>query len=699
MHRQCMHARKKSLVMSNGSIVDMALTAQQQRVIDKVDEFMKGDASVFILCGYAGTGKTTMVKHIADHVSRFRTVALMAPTGRAARVLSEKTGYAATTIHKAIYSGAALQTTEAEDMANAKYRLCFPISNTSEMVVAIVDEASMLCSRKKEQELFVFGTDNLMDDLLTYVRPASGGKVIFVGDPMQLPPVGETVSNALSADFFAGKGLKVMTAELTEVLRQTGGSVILNNAMQIRDLLKQEKRNRMVFEERQGEVESLPSGLLIDRYMEARSEAPGNDSVIICYSNRSACEYNKEVRRRLYGEDQPALRAGDVLMVVQNNYLLERMNGEFVTVRHVGETVRQSAPVYVQEGGVKVRKVIEMEFAYIQVPNPHDGTQGCMLLLDLLNDGRPSLGIDEQRALFINFRMRNPNLRPGAPGFADALRQDPYFNCLQAKYGYAVTGHKCQGGEWACAFVDYSGRTGLSDECLRWAYTATTRARRYLGFANLSHITPFARFRIEPIRQCSKISEECRVFGSVDSSPFHDANAPVYLHAKWMCIDANLKLTPYSIDRVESRPYQEIYYITTPDGIERYDIRYKKGGIFLKAVPQSATAHSVMVGMLLDDENAMPLYFGYEPSDDTHEQLYSLVRSACDGLGIAMTNVVEHSEDYSVAFYFRTSCSHSYIKIYVNGSGFVTYAMPMSLMGAADSELAALIEEIKLHFE
>lgn len=108
MHRQCMHARKKSLVMSNGSIVEMTLTAQQQRVIDKVDEFMKGDASVFILCGYAGTGKTTMVKHIADHVSRFRTVALMAPTGRAARVLSEKTGYAATTIHKAIYSGAEL---------------------------------------------------------------------------------------------------------------------------------------------------------------------------------------------------------------------------------------------------------------------------------------------------------------------------------------------------------------------------------------------------------------------------------------------------------------------------------------------------------------------------------------------------------------------------------------------------------------
>lgn len=123
--------------------------------------------------------------------------------------------------------------------------------------------------------------------------------------------------------------------------------------------------------------------------MEARSGAPGNDSVIICYSNRSACEYNKEVRRRLYGEDQPALRAGDVLMVVQNNYLLERMNGEFVTVRHVGETVRQSAPVYVQEGGVKVRKVIEMEFAYIQVPNPHDGRKAaCCFLTCSMTAGR-----------------------------------------------------------------------------------------------------------------------------------------------------------------------------------------------------------------------------------------------------------------------------------------------------------------------
>ena len=159
-----------------------------------------------------------------------------------------------------------------------------------------------------------------------------------------------------------------------------------------------------------------------------------------------------------------------------------------------------------------------------------------------------------------------------------------------------------------------------------------------------------------------------------------------------------MKWTPYKIDKVESKPYQEIYYIKTPDGVEHYSIRYKKGGIFQKAVPQTLSAHSVMISMLLNDERAMPLIFNYVPSDEIHEKLYYLIRSACDGLTIQITNVVEH-EDYSVNFYFRTSDNLSYIKIYINGSGFVTYAKPMSLIGKDDKELAILIEEIQNHFE
>ena len=677
----------------------MVLTTQQQQVLDRIKEFMESDASVFILCGYAGTGKTTMVKQIVEHISKFREVILMAPTGRAARVLQEKTNYHASTIHKAVYSSAILKLNEVQDVAESEFKLCFPINNTDGHCVAVVDEASMLSSIKKEQEMYVFGTDNLMDDLLEFIRPSYGGKVIFVGDPAQLPPINEPVSNALNAEFFERKGLKVIQAELTEVLRQKGNSVILKNAMQIRNLLNTEKRNQLVFEERKGQVEFLSSGEILGKYMEARQHPGPNECVVVCNSNKAALAYNRDIRAELYGKEQMNLQVGDILLVAHNNYFLDLMNGEFVPVLFVGETVQQSASIYVQEGGIKVRKIMTMEFIHIQVTNSQGQPKDCMLLLDFLNNGNSSLGIDEQRALFINFCMRYPHLKPRTKEFSEILMHDVYFNCLKAKYGYAVTGHKCQGGEWKDVFVDFKDRTGLSDNCLRWTYTVITRAREVLYLINFPHITPFGKFHIEPIQQCSKINEECRVIGKVDCSLYHDASAPKYLHAKWLCIENNMKGTPYAIEHVESKPYQEIYYIKTPDGIERYDIRYKKGGIFLKAKPQKVSVHNEMICLMLDDERAMPLVFDYVPSDEIHEKLYSFIRSACDRQAIQITNVVEHREDYSVIFYLRTSGSFSYIKIYVNESGFVTYAKPMSLLGKEDKELLVLIEVIQNYFE
>lgn len=295
--------------------------------------------------------------------------------------------------------------------------------------------------------------------------------------------------------------------------------------------------------------------------------------------------------------------------------------------------------------------------------------------------------------------MRNPHLKQGTAEFKDAIMEDEYYNCLKAKFGYAVTGHKCQGGEWAKVFVDYSGRTGLNDDCLRWAYTATTRAQKTLFVINLPHITPFSKFRIENVRQCSRINEECRVLGEVEKSPYHDASAPDYLHAKCRCIMQNMEWTPYSIDGVVSRPYQEIYNIKTPDGIERYDIRYRKGGIFTKAAPQSPSKHNEQVCLILDNERMMPLVFDYVPSDSIHEKLYNLICSACDGFSIQITNVVEHRESYNVVYYFRTSDTMSCITIYIDASGLVTYAQPMSLLGQMDEELMLLVESITNHFE
>ena len=677
----------------------MELTTQQNIVFEQIKAFLNSDASVFILRGYAGTGKTTMVKVIADYIEQSRLLIMMAPTGRAARVLAMKTGHAAATIHKAIYTKAHVEPQKVKDVAESEFKFVFPINQSENggNIVAIVDEASMVCSRKIEHELFMFGTDNLMEDLLTFVRPNFGGKVIFVGDPAQLPPVGESMSNALRAEYFQEQGLKVIEAELTEVLRQKGDSVILKNAMMIRDLLKKEKRNQLVFEEQKDDVETVPSEQFLDKYLNYRKESGRHDSVIICYSNKSANRYNRDIRKAIYGEDVP-LQENDILLITQNNYRLGRMNGEFVPVISIGKRTQQSAPVYAQIGGKKERIVITLNFIQVTVPDGDGNPMLCMLLEDLLTSDKATISIDENRALYINFCMRNPGLKQDTEAFAEALLNDEYYNAIRAKYGYAVTGHKCQGGEWGKVFVDYTGRTGLDDDSLRWAYTATTRAQKTLYVTNLPHITPFSKFRIEPIQKCKNIATECRILNEVPPTPFHNENVDNGVRAKYHCIAKNMEYTPYRIISVQSRPYLEIYNIQTPDGVDRYDLFYKAGDIFQPAKAISPNQHTPLIEIMLNDERGMSYKFDYIPSDESHSKLLDLIRSACDTISVQITNVVEHAEDFSTIYYMRTSGTFSYIKVYVNSDGFITYAKPMSLKGKDDRELGAIIEIINSHF-
>lgn len=677
----------------------MELTTQQNKVFEQIKAFLDSDASVSILRGYAGTGKTTMVKVIADYVEQNRQLVMMAPTGRAARVLNKKTGHDAVAIHKAIYARAHVKYKKVKDVADSEFKFVFPINQSEKggNIVAIVDEASMLCSRKIEHELFVFGTDNLMEDLLTFVRPNFGGKVIFVGDPAQLPPVGESVSNALRAEYFQEKGLKVIEAELTEVLRQKNDSVILKNAMMIRDLLRKDKRNQLVFEEQKDDVEMVPSEQFLDKYLKYRKESGRHDSVIICFSNKSANRYNRDIRKALYGGDVP-LRENDILLITQNNYRLGLMNGEFVPVLSVGARTQQSAPVYAQIGGKKERIVITLNFIQVTVSDGNGNPKPCMLLEDLLTSDKATISIDENRALYINFCMRHPDLKQDTEAFAEALLNDVYYNAIRAKYGYAVTGHKCQGGEWGKVFVDYTGRTGLDDDSLRWAYTATTRAQKTLYIANLPHITPFSKFRIEPIQKCKNIAPECRILNEVPPTPFHNENVDNGVRAKYHCIAKNMEYTPYRIISVQSRPYLEIYNIQTPDGVDRYNLFYKACDIFQPAKAISPNQHTPLIEIMLNDERGMSCKFDYIPSDESHGKLLDLIRSACDTISVQITNVVEHQEDFSTIYYMRTSGTFSYIKVYVNSDGFITYAKPMSLKGKDDGELSAIIEIINSHF-
>lgn len=686
----------------------MELTQQQKEVFSQLESFMNSDASVFILRGYAGTGKTTMVKVIADYIQKSRKVLLMAPTGRAARVLSQKSGHKATTIHRAIYGNHCIISKEVKDIAASEFKFVFPIcvlDNVNSLAI-IVDEASMVPSKIAEQELYSYGTNNLMEDLLTFARLNFGNKLILVGDPAQLPPVTDSVSNALQAEYFQEKGLKVVEAELTEVLRQKGNSVILKNAMKIRDLLKKEQRNNLVFEEQKDDVERIPAAQFLDRYLKSLEESGSGENIMICFSNKSVNGYNKEIRNSLYGKDMP-LQKGETLMVTQNNMVHGVVNGEFVTVVSVGKREEQSAPVYVEEGGQKIKKIITLKFQQVSLCNGFGDIKDCFLLEDLLYNDFPSISIEEHKALYVNFCMRNPDLKSPtirsneeeSQSFVNALKADPYYNAVRAKFGYAVTGHKCQGGEWNRAFVDYTNRTGLDDDCLRWAYTATTRAQKTLYIANYPNITPFKKFNIQKIQKCRNIDSECRILKEAPSTPYHSVDVDNGVRAKYHCIVSNMANSLYSIQRVESHNFHEIYYIQTPDGVDRFDLYYKAGAIFQPATPRSSNKHTLEICSLLNDERDMPCEFNYTPSDEVHAKLYTLIRSACDSCKVQITNVVERKEQYFVIFYMRTSGTFSYIRANINAKGFVTYAAPMSFKGAEDEELKSVIDAINSQLE
>lgn len=452
-----------------------------------------------------------------------------------------------------------------------------------------------------------------------------------------------------------------------------------------------------MFEEQKDDVEMVPSEQFLDKYLKYRKESGRHDSVIICFSNKSANRYNKDIRKALYGGDVP-LRENDILLITQNNYRLGLMNGEFVPVLSVGARTQQSAPIYAQIGGKKQRIVITLNFIQVTVPDGNGNPMSCMLLEDLLTSDKATISIDENRALYINFCMRHPKLKQDTETFAEALLNDIYYNAIRAKYGYAVTGHKCQGGEWGKVFVDYTGRTGLDDDSLRWAYTATTRAQKTLYVTNLPHITPFSKFRIAPIQKCKNIATECRILNEVPLTPFHNENVDNGVRAKYHCIAKNMEYTPYRIISVQSRPYLEIYNIQTPDGVDRYDLFYKAGDIFQPAKAISPNQHTPLIEIMLNDERGISYNFDYIPSDESHSKLLDLIRSACDTISVQITNVVEHAEDFSTIYYMRTSGTFSFIKVYVNSDGFITYAKPMSLKGKDDRELGAIIEIINSHF-
>ena len=466
------------------------LTEMQREVVKRMADFVfhPKERSAFLLRGYAGTGKTSIMSAIVRVLhSLHRDVVLLAPTGRAAKVFSQYSGYPAYTIHKEIYR----QRNRGDDESH------FDLDqNKHKNAVFIVDESSMISS--EDSLIATFGTGNVLNDLITYVYSSRGCSLVLVGDNAQLPPVGEEESPALSESVLQAMGIDVVSHQLTDVMRQAEQSGILTNATSLRQELDNSQRSNFNFQisipkihfSGFSDIVSLP-GIEMVETLETDYDRYGQEQVVVVTrSNKRAVEYNRGIRNIIFGREE-GLAVGDVIMVVRNNYYwLEQLaaemqrdndddrlptnfiaNGDIAIVRHIGSHY----------------SFYGLHFADItlQFPDYDDLEMDVRVVLEALTSEAPALTREQSDMLYRGVMDDYAEIRSKRERMRK-LRLDPNYNALQIKYAYAVTCHKAQGGQWHNVYVDqgWLPPDGIDRSYVRWLYTAFTRATDRLYLVN-----------------------------------------------------------------------------------------------------------------------------------------------------------------------------------------------------------------------
>ncbi len=449
------------------------LTASQSVMINKLADYIISPHSdaVFLIRGYAGTGKTTMINQLTLTLDTLRIKSvLMAPTGRAAKVLTGYTGKSAFTIHKKIYR----QQSVADGLG------VFVLDkNLHKNTWFIVDESSMISNQAGEN--MVFGTGRLLDDLLEYVYSGEGCRLVLAGDTAQLPPVGISVSPALDNRVLEENGFEVIDNELTDVVRQERESGILFNATRMREKIFSSEGIQGFFRivlPDGGEPEKISGADLMEKLSSSYGKYGIHETVVLTRSNKRANLYNQGIRSSILYRDTEIAR-GDLLMVVRNNYfwLKEDAGIDFIANGDAGEITH----IYGYE------ELYGFRFAHISLRliDYDDLEIECKILLDTLGAESASLSRDDQMRLF----------NAVAEDYADIgnkrerwkkIKADPWFNALQVKFAYAVTCHKAQGGQWFSVFIDtgYLTEEMIDTDFLRWLYTAFTRSKDKLYLVN-----------------------------------------------------------------------------------------------------------------------------------------------------------------------------------------------------------------------
>ena len=448
------------------------LTGGQDEALKKIAKFITNtEEGIFVLKGYAGTGKTTIISILTNVLNRYgMPVVLLAPTGRAAKVISDISGKPAFTIHKYIYRKNTSKGYE------GKFGLNF---NRLKNALFIVDEASMI-NIKNSGEKNIFGSGSLLSDLIEFVFNDNGNKLLLVGDNAQLPPVGDEYAYALSEDYLKGFGYGTNSFELTEVTRQALDSGIINNATNVRNVITGTTDNIKL---QTATDVIVPDKSEIWELIENAYDKYGKEeTVIITVSNKAANQYNATIRRRIFDYDEE-ITDGDILMVVKNNYLWTEgineipfiANGDFIRLNRIYD--------FEEKYGFRFADV---SISLLYYP---DIELDVKLILDTLYAPSPSLGYEDKME-FYNLLMEEIKEEKGRRiskrKIYDLIMENPYFNALEVKFAYAVTCHKAQGGQWDTVFVDRGHFNFVPHDSAyyRWLYTALTRAKERVYLIN-----------------------------------------------------------------------------------------------------------------------------------------------------------------------------------------------------------------------
>ena len=445
-------------------------TNEQNEVIKDISEFICtiGNRSIFILKGYAGTGKTTLIASLikALPILAKRSV-LLAPTGRAAKVLSNYSSKSASTIHKKIYwiktnkNGNTFIT-----LKENKY------TNT----IFIVDEASMIAENSDNS----FGNRSILEDLIKFIYTGIDCKLILIGDTAQLPPVNLDISPALNEEKLEQNYHKqIICRELKNVVRQKKDSLILKNATSIREKITNKNYSFPKISINNKEIIHLTNGEeLQDALENSYNNQDINSTILICRSNKRANLYNQEIRTRIRWQENE-ISAGDILMVVRNNYYwLEKekntdfiANGDIIKVINIMETIERYG-----------FRFVKANIKFLDYKN--DPEINVILMLDTINSATPSLTYEQYQQLYKEVGLDYK----GEKDINKKIKNNQFFNALQIKFAHAITCHKSQGGQWDNVFIDlgYFNQKMLDKSFLRWLYTAITRATKKLYLINFN---------------------------------------------------------------------------------------------------------------------------------------------------------------------------------------------------------------------